>query len=232
MSSGDRLAPLRRQSGALAEPALVVNEVYASVQGESSWAGLPCAFVRLTACNLRCRWCDSTYTFHEGEARAVRAIVAEVVGFGLDLVEITGGEPLLQPEVHTLIGELLERGLTVLVETSGSVDVSSLDARAIKILDLKCPGSGEAELNRWSNLDRLGPRDEIKFVIADRRDYEWARAAIAERKLAGRAAILMSPVHGELDPRELVAWMLEDRLAARLNLQLHKYVWPEATRGV
>lgn len=234
-SRDDRLAPLRDAdpvAEAGTEPTLLVNEVYASVQGESSWAGLLCAFVRLTACNLRCRWCDSTYTFNEGRRRPVAEIAGEVLGFGLPLVEVTGGEPLLQENVHRLMAQLLDRGLTVLLETSGAVDVAPVDPRVTLILDLKCPDSGEEKSNLWSNLEHLKPTDEVKFVVAGRADYEWARAVIGRERLAERARVLMSPVHGELDPRLLVAWMLEDRLPARLNLQLHKVIWPEARRGV
>jgi 7-carboxy-7-deazaguanine synthase len=212
---------------------LVVNEIFYSIQGESTHAGRPCVFVRLTGCNLRCRWCDTEYAFNEGRRMTVAEVVEAVGRHGCDLVEITGGEPLLQEAVHPLIGALLAAKHTVMIETSGAVDLAAVDPRAIKIMDLKCPGSGESGRNLWSNFELLGRRDEIKFVIADRADYEWARAVIRERGLAERVnAILMSPVFGELDPALLAGWMLEDRLPARLQLQLHKHVWGPNVRGV
>ncbi len=212
---------------------LHVNEIFLSVQGESTHAGRPCVFVRLTGCNLRCRWCDTEYAFYDGRRMTIDELAEIVDGYRCELVEITGGEPLLQEGVYALIDRLLAAGHTVMVETSGAVDVSRLDPRVIKIMDLKCPGSGECARNLWSNLDRLTGRDEIKFVIADRADYEWARDVIRSRGLAARvAAILLSPAFGELEPARLAAWMLEDRLPARLQLQIHKYVWPPNARGV
>jgi 7-carboxy-7-deazaguanine synthase len=212
---------------------ILVNEIFYSIQGESTHAGRPCVFVRLTGCNLRCVWCDTEYAFHEGRKLTVAEVGERVLDYRCDLVEITGGEPLLQPGVYPLIDRLLAKGKTVMVETSGASDVSRLDPRVIKIMDLKCPGSGEAARNLWSNLDHLTPRDEIKFVISDRADYEWARAVILERALASRVnAILMSCTFDGLAPAILAAWILEDRLPARLQLQLHKYVWPPGTRGV
>ena len=231
MSAADRLAPLQATADE-AEPTLVVNEIYASVQGESSYAGLPCAFVRLTACNLRCRWCDSTYTFTQGRRQSVREIAGAVTAYGVDLVEVTGGEPLLQANVHELMARLLEHDLSVLLETSGSLDIAPVDPRVVVILDLKAPGSGEEARNLWSNLEHLRPHHEVKFVLADRRDYEWSRDVLRRHKLGERCRVLLSPVHGELDPRQLVAWMLADRLPARLNLQLHTFVWPGTERGV
>ena len=204
---------------------LRVNEVYASIQGESSWAGRPCAFVRLTGCALRCVWCDSTHTFHEGDWRTVSSLLDEVRGMGLPLVEITGGEPLLQPAVHDLIRALADEGRTVLVETGGDQDISPVDPRARVILDVKCPGSGMMNRMDWANLDRLRAGDEVKFVLADRADYEWARALIAERALGGRTSILMGCVFGRLDPAALAGWILEDRLPVRFQLQLHKILW-------
>jgi 7-carboxy-7-deazaguanine synthase len=212
---------------------LHVNEIFLSVQGESTHAGRPCVFVRLTGCNLRCRWCDTEYAFYDGRRMSIGELAEIVAGHRCELVEITGGEPLLQEGVHPLIGKLLADGHTVMVETSGAVDVSRLDPRVIKIVDLKCPGSGECARNLWSNLEHLTPRDEIKFVIADRTDYEWARDVIVSRALAARvAAVLLSPVFGELEPARLAAWMLEDRLPARLQLQIHKLIWPPNARGV
>ena len=212
---------------------LQVNEIFLSIQGESSYAGRPCTFVRLTGCNLRCRWCDTAYAFYEGARMAVSEVLDRVEKLGCDLLEITGGEPLLQDGVHDLIAGLLERGSTVLIETSGASDVARLDPRVVRIMDLKCPGSGESGRNLWSNLEQLTSRDEIKFVLADRRDYEWARDVICGRDLAGRVgAVLLSPVHGELAPALLASWILEDHLPARLQLQIHKYVWSPDARGV
>ncbi len=212
---------------------LRVNEIFYSIQGESTWAGLPCVFIRLTGCNLRCVWCDTAYAFYEGRHQAIDAIVARVRSYGCKLVEVTGGEPLLQKDVHTLFAALLADAYTVMVETSGEQDLSVVDPRVIKIMDLKCPGSGEVERNRWSNVDALTGRDEVKFVLADRRDYEWARTVIADRELARRVnAILLSPVYGALEPAALVAWILEDRLPVRMQLQLHKRIWDPAARGV
>jgi 7-carboxy-7-deazaguanine synthase len=210
-----------------------VNEIFHSIQGESSWAGHPCVFVRLTGCNLRCTWCDTPYAFYEGRQMEVGAVIAEVERFGCRLAEITGGEPLLQRGVYPLIDALLAREFTVMIETSGERDVSALDPRVIKIMDLKCPASAECDRNRWSNLAHLTARDEIKFVLADRRDYEWARAVIGEYQLAERVkAVLMSPVFGQIDPAHLAAWILADRLPVRLQLQIHKHIWSPTARGV
>lgn len=212
---------------------LVVNEIFASVQGESTHAGRPCAFVRLTGCNLRCGYCDTEYAFQEGRRMRVAEIAQQVAGYGCELVEVTGGEPLLQPGLGDLIAELLGRGHAVMVETSGACDVGRLDPRVIKIMDIKCPGSGEAERNLWSNLERLTRRDEVKFVLSGRADYEWARKVIRRRRLAERVnAALLSCAFGRLEPAQVAAWMLADRLPARLQLQIHKYIWPPGTRGV
>jgi 7-carboxy-7-deazaguanine synthase len=208
-----------------------VTEIFHSIQGESTHAGRPCVFVRLTGCNLRCRWCDSAYTFTGGEKMTVEEVIDRVVAYGCNLVEVTGGEPLAQAEAFELIEDLCDRGLEVLIETSGSIDVSATDPRAKLILDVKCPGSGEAGSNRWTNLDLLRPQDEIKFVIADRADYEWARDVIQARNL-GRWPVLLSPVWGELEPRSLAEWMLADRLPARFQTQLHKHIWGAEARGV
>lgn len=210
---------------------LRVTEIFHSIQGESTHAGRPCAFVRLTGCNLRCRWCDSEYTFTGGEKMSLEDVVAKVKSYGCDLVEITGGEPLAQQEAFDLIRRLCDEGLEVLIETSGSIDITPVDRRAKIILDIKCPGSGEVEKNRWSNLDDLRPHDEIKFVIAGRGDYDWARNVINEKRLAGRT-ILFSPVWGELDLKSLAEWMLADRVPARLQTQLHKHIWGADVRGV
>jgi 7-carboxy-7-deazaguanine synthase len=213
------------------EDSLVVHEIYASIQGESTFAGLPCAFVRTTGCNLRCVWCDTPQAFHGGTRMRRADVLARALSFSTPLVEVTGGEPLLQAGVFPLLAELCDAGRTVLVETSGEADVSRVDARVHKVMDLKCPASGESHRNRWSNLDYIGPRDEIKFVLADRADYEWMRETIQARRLVTRTHnLLASSVFGKLAPRDLVAWVLEDALAVRVQLQIHKYVWgPEAT---
>ena len=211
-----------------------ITEIFLSIQGESSYAGRPCVFVRTTGCNLRCAWCDTAYAFHGGEDLSVDRVVAEVerLGGGCRLVELTGGEPLLQHDIGELAGRLLEAGYTVLCETSGSVPVDRVPEAVVRIMDLKCPGSGEAESNDWSNLQRLDPsRDELKFVVRDRADYEWAKRQVEERDL-GRFVLHLSPSFGEMEPRELAEWMLEDGLPARLNLQIHKFIWDPATRGV
>jgi 7-carboxy-7-deazaguanine synthase len=212
---------------------LVVNEIFYSVQGESTYAGRPCAFVRLTACNLRCNYCDTEYAFHEGRRMAIAEIIEQVESYRCPLVEITGGEPLLQEGVYALCTALLNTAEQVMIETSGASDVGRLDPRVIKIMDLKCPGSGEAERNLWSNLSHLTAKDEVKFVISDRADYEWTRRVIAEHALARRVnAILLSPAFGRIELANLAAWMLEDRLPARLQLQMHKYIWSPTARGV
>ena len=212
---------------------LTVNEIFYSIQGESTRAGQPCVFVRLTACDLRCSWCDTPYAFHEGQKRSVHEVVDAVEQYGCPLVEITGGEPLLQDDVYDLMDRLMAHGRTVLLETGGHRPITRVPAAVVKIVDVKCPGSGEADKNDWSNIDRLAPHDEIKFVIADRADYEFARGVIARHRLASRAAaLLLSPVHGVLDPRPLSEWILADRLPVRLQLQLHKYIWAPTARGV
>jgi 7-carboxy-7-deazaguanine synthase len=212
---------------------LRINEIFFSIQGESTWAGRPCAFVRLTGCDLRCSWCDTEYAFHEGRTMAVDDVAAQLLGYGCDLAEVTGGEPLLQAAVHPLIARLLDAGMTVLVETSGASDVSRLDARAIKVMDLKCPGSGESARNLWSNLEHLTPRDEVKFVIADRADYEWARDVTRRHNLAARVnAVLMSCAFRQLEPALLAGWILADRLPVRMQLQMHKHIWAPDARAV
>jgi 7-carboxy-7-deazaguanine synthase len=210
---------------------LVVHEIYASIQGESTFAGLPCTFVRTTGCNLRCVWCDTPQAFYGGTRLPRSEVLARALSFGTPLVELTGGEPLLQPAAFPLMSELCDAKRTVLVETSGEADLTRVDSRVHKIMDLKCPGSGESHRNRWSNLDCLGPGDEIKFVLADRADYEWMRETIRERRLAEVTPnLLASTVFGRLAAREVVAWVLEDRLPVRVQLQLHKFIWsPDAT---
>ena len=212
---------------------LTVNEIFHSIQGESTYAGRPCVFVRLTACDLRCSWCDTAYAFHEGTKMSIDEVLAVVDRHDCPLIEITGGEPLLQDDVYPLMERLLTGGRTVMLETGGHRTIERVPRAVVKIVDVKCPGSGEAAKNDWSNLDRLAPHDEVKFVVKDRADYEFAREAIAAHHLASRAAaVLLSPVHGVLDPRTLSEWMLADRLPARLQLQLHKFIWHPSTRGV
>jgi 7-carboxy-7-deazaguanine synthase len=206
-----------------------VTEIFHSIQGESSHAGRPCVFVRLTGCNLRCRWCDSEYTFTGGEKMSLDEVMERVRAYGCDLVEITGGEPLAQAEAFELIARLCDEGFEVLIETSGSIDITPVDRRAKIILDVKCPGSGEAAKNRWENLDLLRPHDEVKFVIADRADYDFARRIVEERKLRNA---LFSPVWGEMDMKTLAEWMLADRVPARLQTQLHKHIWGPDVKGV
>lgn len=215
-----------------AAPSVVVNEVFFSVQGEGTRAGRPSVFLRLTGCPLRCSWCDTAYAFHEGSARSFEALETELEAFPCRLLTLTGGEPLSQPAAFPLVSRLLDRGWEVVVETSGHVSVHTLDPRAVVILDIKAPGSGEAHRMEWSNLDRLRPTDEIKLVLAHRADYEWARALLRERGLPGRCVVLFSPVHGALDPGTLGGWILEDGLPVRLQIQLHKVLWPGVTRGV
>ena len=212
---------------------LTVNEIFHSIQGESTHVGRPCVFVRLTACDLRCSWCDTPYAFHEGQKMSVDEVLSQVRAFGCEVVEVTGGEPLLQPDVYPLMQGLLDDGRTVLLETGGHRSVERVPAAVIRIIDVKCPGSGESGKNHWPNLDHLRPADEVKFVIKDRLDYDYARDVVARYGLIGRcAAVLFSPVHGELDPRQLAEWILADRLPVRLQLQAHKYIWGAQTRGV
>lgn len=212
---------------------LVVHEMYVSVQGESTHTGRPCAFVRLTACDLRCSWCDTPYAFTGGKKMSVDDVVAAVELLRCPLVEITGGEPLLQADVIPLMGKLIAAGHEVLVETGGHLPIDKLPAEVVAIVDVKCPGSGEAAKMHWPNLAALRPHDEVKFVIKDRADYEYARAVVREHDLASRTeAVLFSPVHGALAPADLAKWLLEDHLPVRLQLQQHKYVWAPDARGV
>jgi len=215
------------------EDTLVIHEIYASIQGESTFAGLPCTFVRTTGCNLRCTWCDTTQAFYGGTRMSRGDVLAKALATGTELVELTGGEPLLQPGVFPLMKELCDAGRTVLVETSGEADVSRVDPRVHKIMDLKAPGSGESARNRWTNLDHIGKGDEIKFVLSSRVDYEWMRDAIRTRDLPRRTPnLLASTVFGKLATKELVGWVLEDKLQVRVQLQMHKYVWAPETQGV
>ena len=209
-----------------------INEIYLSVQGESSHTGLPCVFVRLTGCNLRCVWCDTAYAFHEGKNQSIDQTLKDVKNFGINLVEITGGEPLMQEDVYPLMEELLENGYKVMLETGGSLSLGKVPRDVIKILDLKCPGSGEHNKNNLDNLKLLAPHDEVKFVILDRRDYEWSRELIKKYKINETASILFSPVYGKLELKEMVKWILKDRLPVRLQTQLHKVIWSKETQGV
>lgn len=211
---------------------LQVAEIFLSIQGESSFAGLPCAFVRLAGCPLRCRWCDTAYARAGGQAMALEEAVERVLAHGVDLVEVTGGEPLAQPGGPALVGALCDAGRTVLVETSGALDIAGLDPRAHVIMDVKCPGSGMDQRLHRPNLARLRPRDEAKFVLASRADYEYAVSVIRAHGLERRTQVLLSTVHGTLAPRQAVEWMLADRLRARFQLQLHKYIWGPEARGV
>ncbi len=212
---------------------LTINEIFHSIQGESTHAGRPCVFVRLTACDLRCSWCDTPYAFTEGHKVSIDDVVGQVKGFGCPVVEITGGEPLLQKNVYPLMQRLLDEKLTVMVETGGHLSIEHIPAGVLRIMDVKCPGSGESHRHDWTNMDRLIATDELKFVLKDRADYEFARNVVARHNLIGRvAAVHFSPVHGVLEARQLAEWILEDRLEVRLQLQVHKYIWDPATRGV
>jgi 7-carboxy-7-deazaguanine synthase len=215
------------------EEVLTINEIFHSIQGESTHTGRPCVFVRLTACDLRCSWCDTPYAFTEGKKMSIDDVVARVEGYGCDLVEITGGEPLLQRDVYPLMEQLLASGKTVMVETGGHLSIKDVPSPVIRIMDVKCPGSGESGKNHWENLTVLGLQDEVKFVIRDRTDYEYARDVVVRHGLVDRtAAVLFSPVHGVLPAKDLAAWILADRLPVRLQLQAHKYIWGADTRGV
>jgi 7-carboxy-7-deazaguanine synthase len=211
---------------------LTVNEVFLSIQGEGTRAGRPCAFVRLTGCPLRCVWCDTAYAFHEGARRAEEDLLAELGRFPVRLLCLTGGEPLVQPDAFAFVTRLLDEGWEVVVETSGHVPIAPLDPRAVAVLDVKTPGSGESRRMEWANLDQLRPADEVKFVIDGRADYEWSRDVVLGRSLAERCVVLFSPVHGVLDPGVLGRWILEDGLPVRLQVQLHKVLWPGVARGV
>lgn len=211
---------------------LVVNEIFFSIQGESSYAGRPCAFVRLTSCNLRCNYCDTEYAFYEGKKMSLEEIIEKTESYPTHLVEITGGEPLLQERVHPLITRLLDKGKTVLIETGGSLDVRPVDSRAILIYDVKCPDSGMADHNLWENLSHLKSQDEIKFVVSSYQDYQWVKEKIRELDLASKHTILLSPVWEKLEPNRLAEWILRDGLPVRLQIQLHKILWGDERRAV
>jgi 7-carboxy-7-deazaguanine synthase len=215
------------------EKTLTINEIYHSIQGESTWVGQPCVFVRLTFCDLRCNYCDTEYAFYEGKKQALQEIVESVQAFHCPLVEITGGEPLLQRNVLVLMSTLCDAGSTVLLETSGAHDISKVDPRVHRIMDLKTPGSGEVDKNLWSNIDHLTSRDEVKFVMGSREDYEWSRDKVQRYDLSLRChAVLFSPIFGRIDPREIVEWILADNLEVRFQLQMHKFIWSPTQRGV
>jgi len=215
------------------EAVLTINEIFHSIQGESTHTGRPCVFVRLTACDLRCSWCDTPYAFTEGQKMTLDDVLERVKGYGCDLVEITGGEPLLQRDVYPLMEQLLASGKTVMVETGGHRSIKDVPSDVIRIVDVKCPGSGESEQNHWENMDLVTPQDEVKFVIRDRADYDYAKDVVGRYRLQDRtAAVLFSPVHGVLASKDLAAWILADRLPVRLQLQAHKYIWDANTRGV
>ena len=213
-------------------PVLRINEIFHSIQGESTRTGDPCVFVRLTGCNLRCVWCDTEYAFHEGRDMSVVEVLERVLSYGCRMVEITGGEPLLQADVIPLMEELVQRNQIVLLETGGSLSIADVPRGVRRILDVKCPGSGEADRNRWENLEHLREGDELKFVLAHREDYEWAVRQIERHELAGRCPLLFSPVDGKLSAGEMADWVLEDRLPVRVQIQLHKLLWPGVHRGV
>ncbi|HSN04826.1 MAG TPA: 7-carboxy-7-deazaguanine synthase QueE [Nitrospira sp.] len=219
-------------AGSSRETTVRVTEIFYSIQGESTYAGQPCVFIRLTGCPLRCTWCDTEYSFYGGTRLSVDALLAQVAQYGCRLVEVTGGEPLAQAEAVPLIARLCDEGYTVLLETSGAIDIEPVDRRARVILDVKCPGSGMTDRMHWPNLDRLTAKDEAKFVLADRADYDWACEIVARYRLADRCTVLFSPVFGSLDLRGLAEWILADRLPVRFQLQLHKYIWAPDMRGV
>jgi 7-carboxy-7-deazaguanine synthase len=211
---------------------LKINEIYYSIQGESSYMGKPCVFIRLTYCNLRCTYCDTKYAFFEGVDMTLNEIIKQVSSYNCDLVEITGGEPLLQKNVLPLMNILCDLDYEVLLETGGHIDVSAVDKRVKKIMDLKCPSSGEAEKNYWPNIKQLMPTDEVKFVIGNRKDYVWAKKVMEDNKLNERATILFSPIFDKIDYSKLAKWILEDHLDVRMQLQLHKFIWPLNRKGV
>ena len=211
---------------------LTINEIFHSIQGESSYMGMPCVFVRLTSCNLRCVWCDTEYAFYEGEKMPLDEIVNEVEKYNCKLVEVTGGEPLAQEGVHELMSLLCDSGYEVLLETSGSLNIAGVDLRVRKIVDIKCPGSGMVKHNLWENIEYLKPADEVKFVVANREDFDWSIDVIRQYQLEARCPILMSPVFADVVPIELAQWILESKLNIRFQLQMHKYIWEPETRGV
>jgi 7-carboxy-7-deazaguanine synthase len=212
--------------------ALLIHEIYRSLQGESTFAGLPCTFIRTTVCGQRCSWCDTPHAFSEGTALSIGDVMRRVQELDCPLVELTGGEPLLQPETRPLMTALADSGYTILLETGGAEDIAGIDPRVHIIMDLKCPDSGECERNRWTNLDHLKPTDEIKFVIASRRDFDWTVATICEHQLDKRFTVLLSAVFDRVKLADLAGWLLESRLNVRMQLQMHKFIWDPKARGV
>jgi len=227
LSAGTTAPPAGADASPLAATAtrLRITEVFLSLQGETIRTGLPTVFVRLTGCPLRCRWCDSAYAFSGGVFRELPELVREVQGYGVRQVCVTGGEPLAQAGCLALLKALCDAGLAVSLETSGAIDATAVDVRVARVFDLKAPGSGECARNHWPNFATLNPHDAVKFVLADRADYDWARGVLAERQLHEVCEVLLSPVHGELPPADLAAWILADRLPVRLQLQQHKVIW-------
>lgn len=211
---------------------LTINEIFFSIQGESTRIGLPCVFVRLTSCDLRCAWCDTTYAFNEGTEMSIDIILKKVEEYKCRLVEITGGEPLLQANVHLLMKRLCDENYDVMIETGGHRDISSIDPRVKRIMDIKCPGSLMEKRNRWENIEVLTVRDEVKFVIADEIDYRWAKEVINKHNLTARCTVLMSLVFGSIENRILAEWILHDHLQVQFQLQIHKYIWDPRKRGV
>jgi 7-carboxy-7-deazaguanine synthase len=211
---------------------MVINEIYPSIQGESSYMGIPMVFIRLAYCNLRCRWCDTAYAFEDGKEMSIDAILEAVAAYKLTHVEVTGGEPLIQKETPELLQRLIDAEYTVLLETGGSRDIQVVPDGVVRIIDIKCPGSRESERNLWENIEHLNPSDQLKFVLADRRDYDWAREILQRHSLADKAEVLFSPVYGEMDPKDLTRWILDDTLPVRVQVQLHKFIWPAEERGV
>jgi 7-carboxy-7-deazaguanine synthase len=211
---------------------LIINEIFFSIQGESTRIGRPCVFVRLTACDLRCSWCDTAYAFEEGAELNMNAILQKVKEYGCNLVEITGGEPLLQENVHPLMRRLCDEEFEVMIETGGHHDISRIDPRVKRVMDIKCPGSKMEKRNRWENIEMLNTHDEVKFVIADHVDYEWAKHVLLQYQIDKRCTVLMTPVFGTLENRTLAEWILHDRLHVQFQLQMHKYIWNPEARGV
>ncbi|MBA4417662.1 MAG: 7-carboxy-7-deazaguanine synthase [Syntrophus sp. (in: bacteria)] len=211
---------------------LRINEIFKSIQGESTYVGLPCVFIRMTGCNLRCIYCDTAYAYEEGQDWTIDQILQYIKQFNCNIVEITGGEPLIQAETLPLIRELSDRGYKVLIETNGTRDISPIDQRATIIMDIKCPESGVSRENRWPNISHLKDTDEVKFVIGSRRDYTWALSKINRFSLDTRCTVLFSPAYGSLSPQVLAEWILKDNLNVRFQLQLHKYIWDPGKRGV
>ncbi|MHB2155516.1 radical SAM protein [Calditrichota bacterium GD2] len=214
------------------EDILKINEIFYSIQGESTYAGLPCVFVRLTYCNLRCTYCDTEYAFYEGQEMGLDEIIARIKTYQCNLVEITGGEPLIQPAVYPLMERLLDNGFEVLLETGGHMDMSKVDQRVKRIMDVKCPSSGEAEKTHWPNMELLKNDDQVKFVIGDRRDFVYALEVLEKYNLLSSCPVLFSPVFGRLENQQLAEWILATQKPIRMQLQLHKYIWKPDQRGV